>query len=475
MVTNCCVLHTTEGPNWPGYRGGATGPHLTVKPLIAKKDIAFRQHFPANKSARALENQPGGVETNTLGDFQIELIGTCDSRHKNTWPGVGTAGVDYIYWPEAPDWLLEKLAPVFVWLHTEWPKFQIKDGAPRGWVMYPDSYGVKAKQRLTFAEWRDCYGIVGHQHVPENSHGDPGNFPIAKLIAFAKGAAPVETPTEPPTLPPVVVPTPAPAPAPTEATMDARWAALNVNGGYKTPGGTWAQRRPRIATIMLKSKASLFLLQEAHEEKNEHKQLLAELKKQSHNGWVLIEGDGGNHIIMDGAKYQPIEIEQMRLPHKRDCTFLNLWDVETGVRAWTWDTHLIAADTAAGRTRAAAAKMRTDQMVPISARLKSLHRCVGGGDGNDTDYSKGSIRQACAAVGHVDVRTKVASVKNGRLDSHDGYKVNEAQGAWIDFLGAGDSVDVIEVGLIDTGDASDHNLIYCRFQITGPVTKFTDN
>lgn len=468
MKTNCCVVHTTEGKNWPGYRGGATAPHLTIKPIISKKDVEIRQHFPADKSARALENRGGGVETNTAGAFQIELIGTCDSRHKNTWPGVGTAGVDYIYWPEAPDWLLKKVAPVFAWIDAEWPDFKLEDGAPRGWVKYPASYGVKAAQRMTFDEWKKCYGIVGHQHVPENSHGDPGNLPIGKLVAFAKGSAPAPEPT------PVEPPTPEPAPQPAEATMDARWASINVNGGYKTPGGTWAQRRPRIAAAMLKSKSSLFLLQEAHEEKNEHKQLLAELKKQSHNGWVLVEGDGGNHAIMDGNKYQVLEDELLKLPHARDCIFLNLWDVETGVRSWTWNTHLIAADTAKGRTRAEAADMRTDQMTPIAKRLKTLKRCVGGGDGNDTDYSAGSIRAVCKSVGHEDVRTKVKSVVNGNLNSHDSYKTNPKKGAWIDLLAAGPLVKVLEVGLIDTGDASDHNLIYTRFQITGPVTKFEE-
>ena len=203
MNTNCACLHTTEGFNWPRYRGGASAPHLTILPNIKAKTVTMRQHYPANKSSRALVNLSGGVETNTLNVFQIELIGTCDSRYAKKW-GTRTAGVDYIYWPDAPQWLLEAIAPVFRWLDAQWPNFNAADATPRGWVKYPDSYGINARQRMTFAEWRNAYGIFGHQHVPENTHGDPGNFPIAALIAAVAGTpATIPEPTpEPQPLPP---------------------------------------------------------------------------------------------------------------------------------------------------------------------------------------------------------------------------------------------------------------------------------
>ena len=197
MNTNCACIHTTEGFSWPSYGGGASAPHLTILPNIATKTVSVRQHFPANKSSRALVNLSGGVETNTLNVLQIELIGTCDSKNRTTWLG-RRAGVDYIYWPDAPDWALEAIAPVFQWLDADWPNFKIADTAPRGWVQYPASYGVNAKQRMTFSEWRNAYGIFGHEHVPENSHGDPGNFPIKRLIDFALGTiAPTPEPETP--------------------------------------------------------------------------------------------------------------------------------------------------------------------------------------------------------------------------------------------------------------------------------------
>lgn len=208
MAPNNAVLHSTEGLSWPGYRGGATAPHFTIRPDFATKTVKVRQHLPINRSARALVNASGGVETNTLGCVQIEMVGTCDSRFKDTWT-IGTrtyrAGVDYIYMPAAPDWFLQGVAGVLKWFDAGWAKFQLKDGAPRGWLSYPRSYGNVNGQRMSYSEWQANYGIVAHQHVPENAHGDAGEFPIARLVQIATGGV---TPTPEPT------PTPTPAPDP---------------------------------------------------------------------------------------------------------------------------------------------------------------------------------------------------------------------------------------------------------------------
>lgn len=227
MNTNCACLHTTEGFTWPAYGGGASAPHLTILPNIKTKTVSMRQHYPANKSSRALVNLSGGVETNTLNVLQIELIGTCDSRNRETWLG-RRAGIDYIYWPDAPQWLLDAIAPVFQWLDEQWPNFRAEDATPRGWVQYPASYGINARQRMTFAEWRNAYGIFGHQHVPENAHGDPGDFPIARLVAAIKGES------KPP-------PAPDPTPLPDLEDADPTWlaqllaAVLEALGKTPTP------------------------------------------------------------------------------------------------------------------------------------------------------------------------------------------------------------------------------------------------
>lgn len=256
MNTNCICLHTTETSTWPGYGSGASAPHMTIRPNIATKTVSIRQHFPAGMSSRALVNLSGGVETNTLNVFQIELIGTCDSRYRVSRSEWGVAGVDYIYWPDAPDWLIEAIAPVVKWLDAEWPDFKIADATPRGWVRYPDSYGLHATQRMTFSEWANAYGIFGHQHVPENTHGDPGNFPIAKLVSFAKGTVPVPVPVPAPT--PTPVPAPTPEPVPSSATIRLLFLPMAGYNADSAPGVTrWEANTRGLLGIVTNVKPDL--------------------------------------------------------------------------------------------------------------------------------------------------------------------------------------------------------------------------
>ena len=177
---NVLVIHTTEGSSWPSYSGGAEAPTFTVK-----SDGSVRQHFYANESARALKNLSGGVQTNTLNVVQIELVGTCDDGG----PGV--------FWPKATDAQLAGLVKLVKWLTDTYP-IPLKSTS-KPWLSYPSSYGSKNGQRMSNSEWESFEGICGHQHVPENDHGDPGNFPVGRLIDLVKGAKPGTTPTPPST------------------------------------------------------------------------------------------------------------------------------------------------------------------------------------------------------------------------------------------------------------------------------------
>jgi len=165
---NVIVLHTTEGSDWPSYGGGSSAPHFTVK------GTSVRQHFAVNESSRALVNRAGGVETNTLNAVQIELVGTCSKGG----PG--------LYWPKATDADMKVLAELIRWLTDEYPIPLVSTTKP--WLPYPSSYGSRNGQRMSNAEWSAFKGICGHQHVAENDHGDPGDFPIKRLIELVKGA-----------------------------------------------------------------------------------------------------------------------------------------------------------------------------------------------------------------------------------------------------------------------------------------------
>lgn len=181
-----CCLHTTEGMSWPGYSGGGEAPHATIE-AIPGVGIRVREHIDPTMYAKALMNLPGGVETNRRGVLQYELMGTCDPKHKGD-PA-------WYYWPDADDVVLAALAD---YLRPILKRFLIPHTAP-AFLPYPASYGSARGQRFSFAQWTAFNGICGHQHVPENDHGDPGAFPIGRLIAALNGdstptpAAPAET------------------------------------------------------------------------------------------------------------------------------------------------------------------------------------------------------------------------------------------------------------------------------------------
>lgn len=179
------LLHTTEGGGWPSYGGGSSAPHATIKPLPGK-GIEVREHIPFGQFAKALQNRPGGVQTNTSGVLQFELMGTCDAR---------SAGSMY-YWPDADDKVLEALAD---YLGPIMSKYGIPARADVTFKSYnrgqvPSSYGLNNGVRMSFSKWNSYRGICGHQHAPENDHGDPGDFPISKLLAHLGGkSAPSQT------------------------------------------------------------------------------------------------------------------------------------------------------------------------------------------------------------------------------------------------------------------------------------------
>lgn len=192
MESNVGVIHTTEGRTVPSYGGGGSAPNFTALPDFRNKKLRWYQHFDFDVSSRALVNRPGGVETNTANAVQVELVGTCDERHDTTWDGK-RAGVDYLFWPDAPDWALAALGAFVKWAHD---RHGVRPRSPLVWKPYKKgqvggSYGANGV-RLTGAQWNAYYGWLGHQHVPENDHGDPGNIDFAKVLAYATGSNPPE-------------------------------------------------------------------------------------------------------------------------------------------------------------------------------------------------------------------------------------------------------------------------------------------
>jgi hypothetical protein len=185
------VIHTTETTSWPDYEGGATAPNYTGQPPLNEPSDdnfsrgSYRAHFPDEKSARALQNLPGGVETNTLNAIQLELIGSCDPKNAKRWGRTSTtrlAGRDYVYWPEATPRQLRWVARFVADLNR---RHGLRLVAPREFLAYPASYG-DSPVRLRSDDWKRVTGVLGHQHVPENVHGDPGNLNVPEILRIAK-------------------------------------------------------------------------------------------------------------------------------------------------------------------------------------------------------------------------------------------------------------------------------------------------
>ena len=183
------LLHSTETGSFPGYGGGASAPHFTID--LGNGEV--RQHSPMNRAARALRNASGGVQTNRDGVIQIEIIGTCDKSfaRKHGYP----------YLPDMTDemagrlkWLLQKICAAI-------PAIPLTTSV--AWKSYPSSYG-NSSVRMSNSQWTRYKGILGHQHAPENTHGDPGDLPMKRILgadAVKSGDHPAADRTTPSSVP----------------------------------------------------------------------------------------------------------------------------------------------------------------------------------------------------------------------------------------------------------------------------------
>jgi hypothetical protein len=183
MESNVIVWHTTEGTSLPSYGGGGSAPNFTAVPDLKAKRLVWYQHFDFDVSSRALMNKAGGVETNTLNVVQVEIVGTCDPSTHRKW-----GSTPHLYTPELPDWAVRDLGAFARWAHDQ-------HGVPLTssvtFKAYPASYGASGV-RMSGAQWNAFKGHCGHQHVPENDHGDPGLLPMAAILAAAKGGTTTE-------------------------------------------------------------------------------------------------------------------------------------------------------------------------------------------------------------------------------------------------------------------------------------------
>lgn len=147
------VLHTTESdtytPNRDTYYGHQFWPHFTIGEKIW-------QHIPINRAARALENRPGGVETNNRSAVQTEMV----------WRASKAASM--------PNGQMDRVALMMRWVESA---VGVKRSAA-SFVRSP----VPGRNEMSTQQWNVFNGWCGHQHVPEQSHTDPGLVDMAYLL-----------------------------------------------------------------------------------------------------------------------------------------------------------------------------------------------------------------------------------------------------------------------------------------------------
>lgn len=145
------VWHTIEGNHLPRYQN--SHPHFTLDPRTGD----LWQHSPINRGTKTLKNLGGGVETNRAHAIQIELFGF--AKDTADWP----------------DRYYEEIADLARWIERN-------GNVQRRCTV--DFRVTPHHRRLSGEGWLRYAGHLGHQHVPENDHWDPGAFRIDKVLSL---------------------------------------------------------------------------------------------------------------------------------------------------------------------------------------------------------------------------------------------------------------------------------------------------
>lgn len=181
------VIHTTETNQLPGYGSGASAPHftlgvgdpgsLTKEPLGA---VRLWQHISLDRTARSLRHPPGTPETNHMGAHCVQIECVTYIGDQRAHGIVGNKG-------KLPDPLRDALAGLVREVITTLGDINLAE-FPKLWSA-TNSHGAEAKQRFTDDEWENFNGICGHEHVPHNTHWDPGAFDVKGFLKLVNSGS----------------------------------------------------------------------------------------------------------------------------------------------------------------------------------------------------------------------------------------------------------------------------------------------
>jgi hypothetical protein len=150
------VLHTTEGSTVDGavqtFQSNNFWPHFTIGGATNR----IVQHLSLDVAGRAL------VTGNRDNCIQIEIVGNA---------------------VDTPNWTREQLEFVAGVMREIEAMVPIPRRSSATFKKFPASFGLSNGVRLSQSEWATFSGWCGHQHVPGNDHGDPGQIDIGKLCS----------------------------------------------------------------------------------------------------------------------------------------------------------------------------------------------------------------------------------------------------------------------------------------------------
>ncbi len=163
------VLHTWEFTGrWPNY---GPAPHLTLWPRPFSPTPQLRQHIPFDRAAYSMRNNAAEDDRNT---WQIEIAGRARDTHNY------------------PDEWYEDVANAIRFFTTDL-------AVPAVFADFTTMRsGWDAPQRLTYRQWDQFAGILGHGHAPaerpdgtlppdvadREAHWDPGRIDAPRLQRF---------------------------------------------------------------------------------------------------------------------------------------------------------------------------------------------------------------------------------------------------------------------------------------------------
>jgi hypothetical protein len=129
---------------------------VTINPITG----TVWQHVEFDKACYALRHPRGTPETNRQGALQIEIIDRDG---------------------DASEWNKSiHLADMLQWFVNHFPIRR----TPHPVFSTSRCYGANSPCRMLEDEWELFDGICGHQHVPNNTHWDPGPLDVSGLLAL---------------------------------------------------------------------------------------------------------------------------------------------------------------------------------------------------------------------------------------------------------------------------------------------------